>query len=225
MLAWLLEHGADVHARDNDGNTCLHILVYCSNRPDISCERDSLMLLVAQGQKGPTGVHSVNSRGQSVSELAYTRNETDIMYKLGNYRGDLWDIVLAAFGYDVMAFRKRFPRVTRESGWPLHHIRALRRLGDIWVTAGFPEKVKIPRAIEIKRLFVPYKPDKDLRSRELRLEVPDWATEDEWSDEEIEDTHVKDVSDEGNPLRGEARRSRYFFPLIAHFFIFGQPHR
>jgi len=141
----LLMRGADIHARDNAGNTCLHLLVSSARNPNGLWERDSLMLLIF-------GMHAdvlaVNNRGKTVSELAYTPNSRDRKYMLGNYRGDLWDTVLVACGYNLPYFRNNFPRTPRKTKYPPTDIEKLRKFDGFWTEYGIPAEINVEIAME-----------------------------------------------------------------------------
>lgn len=104
-FTYLVNRGANVNARDNTGATCLHLAIENAKRP-LSGELETLAYLLDQG----ADVHATTAQGMSVSEVAYTTSSTDVVYKLGSYRGDLWDAVLAGAGYDVVEFRRGWPR-------------------------------------------------------------------------------------------------------------------
>ncbi|KAF2972995.1 hypothetical protein GQX73_g665 [Xylaria multiplex] len=74
---------------------------------------DWFSLLVYAIQHG-ADVYCADESGVTVSQLAYT--ESIYMYSgcdLGSYRGDLWDAVLHASGYDISEFRAACPRRAR----------------------------------------------------------------------------------------------------------------
>lgn len=104
-FTYLVNRGASVNARDNAGATSLHLAIENAKRP-LSGEAEALAYLLGQG----ADVHATTAEGLSVSEVAYTTSSTDVVYKLGSYRGDLWDAVLAGAGYDVVKFRRGWPR-------------------------------------------------------------------------------------------------------------------
>lgn len=104
-FTYLVNRDANIDARDNTGAACLHIAIENAKRP-LSGELEALAYLVDQG----ADVYATTTEGVSVSEVAYTTSSTDVVYRLGSYRGDLWDAVLAVGGYDVACFRRSWPR-------------------------------------------------------------------------------------------------------------------
>src|SRR4051812_9822320 len=84
----LLDRGADIHARNHEGLTCLHKAVVeartCRN------EMEAIVLLVQYG----ANVFTTDNLGCSIFDNAYGCGH-DKYRPLGGYRGDLWDAVLA----------------------------------------------------------------------------------------------------------------------------------
>ena len=105
-FSYLIDHGADMAARDKTGATCLHLAIENAKRPLRKLEFEALEYLIRHG----ADVYATTTEGISVSEVAYTTSSTDVVYKLGSYRGDLWDAVLASTGYPVSSFRRDWPR-------------------------------------------------------------------------------------------------------------------
>ncbi|KAK0652665.1 hypothetical protein B0T16DRAFT_490474 [Cercophora newfieldiana] len=97
-FSYLIDAGADINARDSTNATCLHLAIENAKRPH-SDELDVLCYLVHRG----ADVNAVTAEGMSVSDVAYNPSSTDIVYKLGSYRGDLWDAVLARTGHNPAA--------------------------------------------------------------------------------------------------------------------------
>lgn len=100
-ISFLLDRGADIHARDEDERTPLHTLM---RNPYTSIEdwrriRASLLCFLTRG----ADPRAVDNEGRSVSFNAY--NE-----KLTVYLGDVWDSALAEAGYDIAEFRRVRPR-------------------------------------------------------------------------------------------------------------------
>lgn len=132
VVAFLLDKGEDIHARDVNGATCLHLcLNYLSGdgpaeQVEFSREieeQQTLMLLIERG----ADLRARDKSGRTVSSVAYgTRrsgywaaqrrnseeNTTLLSYDdfLSSYAGDIWDSVLVAMGYDLAEFRKDCPR-------------------------------------------------------------------------------------------------------------------
>jgi ankyrin repeat protein len=120
-FTYLVNRGANVNVRDNAGATCLHLAIENAKRP-LSGELEALMYLFDQG----ADVHATTAEGISVSEVAYTTSSTDVVYKLGSYRGDLWDAVLAGAGHDVVKFRRGWPRQEKFTAqYTLSHFQEL----------------------------------------------------------------------------------------------------
>ncbi|OTA60082.1 ankyrin [Hypoxylon sp. EC38] len=108
----LLDLGADIHARDPDRRTCLHILLQGLNIPPVHRYRETdildnfevLQFLVEMG----ADVRATDRHGTSVSDCAYGEKGTE---DLGSYAGDLWDSVLHSCGYEITDFRTlKYPR-------------------------------------------------------------------------------------------------------------------
>ena len=110
-MALLLQRGANLHAVDSYGKSCLHIAVLGARGPDRFHEEfEALVLLVKAG----ANVHAKDNSGRSVSEIAYRKVCRDWKDRdFGSYCGDLWDGVLAACGYQVSSFRRQYPRTER----------------------------------------------------------------------------------------------------------------
>lgn len=106
----LLDRGANVHARDRFGKTCLALCVgsLASWRPwflvpnitsaqRLAEPRDVLLMLIRRG----ADVLAVDYTGLSVSEIAYLTVGDEGL----SVAGDLWDVVLADCQLDVASFR------------------------------------------------------------------------------------------------------------------------
>lgn len=106
-LAILLDHAGSVHDRDEDGLTCLHRFFSGPTQPPAKQDwQASLIYLVRQG----ADVYAKDNWGMSVSHVAYSPSCQDFEFETHSYRGDLWDSVLDACGYDLREFRKGYPR-------------------------------------------------------------------------------------------------------------------
>lgn len=120
-IACLVDAGADIQAHvqisDPDSRTkrrftCLHCLVLEAHSPSTNDELESLVYLIQNG----VDVRAVDCEGRSVSIVAYKLNYIEPELGLdhfGGYRGDLWDAALATCGYDLLEFRKDYPRTPR----------------------------------------------------------------------------------------------------------------
>lgn len=109
--AFLLQRGANVHALDFKGDSCLHMALRGSKGPDyFNSEFKLLVMLVKAG----VDVYRRNMAGVSVSETAYHRSPMGPWVdNCGSYFGDLWHRVLAECGYQVSDFRQQSPRTGR----------------------------------------------------------------------------------------------------------------
>jgi hypothetical protein len=108
IIAFLLERGANVHAVNSYGESCLHIAIMGARGPyRLEEEFASLALLVQNG----ADVHLEDFLGRSVSMVAYQRASKDNWGReFGSYWADLWDSVLATCGYNVYDSRRDHPR-------------------------------------------------------------------------------------------------------------------
>lgn len=107
----LIDAGADVHKRNDIGQTCLQRCVARACRPQPR-EWNPLLFLVRNGSK----VRSIDNEGRSVREIAYESklNLWDY-HDTGSYKGDLLDVVLTRCGYDIRRMRQGFPRTPEYS--------------------------------------------------------------------------------------------------------------
>ncbi len=105
VLGLFLKNGASVQERGHDGTTCLHAFFTGSVDPPSQQDwHDSLNFLIDKG----ADVYAEDNFGWSVSHVAYSRSCRD--EEPWSYRGDLWDAVLDASGFDIREFRKGYPR-------------------------------------------------------------------------------------------------------------------
>lgn len=81
----LLDRGASVMARNNWGETYLHLALRSIRIPESSLEKDSLLLLVKAG----ADVYATDYHGISVSDVVNTSDSVDRRKDLGTYRRDL----------------------------------------------------------------------------------------------------------------------------------------
>ncbi len=114
VFSLLLDRGASISDLDSEGRSCLHLCLQCAggiNR--FEQEPEGLIYLVAEG----ANIWARDHAGRSVSHVVYSRavqfGSSDADRRLGSYRRDLWDLVLAANGYDVSKVRGDIRRV----GW------------------------------------------------------------------------------------------------------------
>ncbi|KAF2251513.1 ankyrin [Trematosphaeria pertusa] len=112
-LSHLLERGCSIHDTDDDGSTCLHIIF--SNGIDGALNghwRDTLIYLIRQG----ADLYALDYSGASVSHIAYSETCYDRQLSAGTSRGDLFDFALDSCGYNILEFRKKYPRRGRYEG-------------------------------------------------------------------------------------------------------------
>ena len=105
-VEFLLDRGADVTTKDDDGNTCLHNVLQSShlsghdNRDEL---KNLLVLLIQAG----ADVYATTNDGESVSDMAYT-------FILDFFEpiclGHVWEEALLTCGYDATWFREDFCR-------------------------------------------------------------------------------------------------------------------
>lgn len=95
----LLDRGASVTARNNYGETCLHLALEWIRFPVNTSEKDSILLLVKAG----ADVYATDYSGISVSDVANISTFSDRKRNRGTYRIDLWDEVFTECGYDPAA--------------------------------------------------------------------------------------------------------------------------
>ncbi|KAF2963833.1 hypothetical protein GQX73_g9743 [Xylaria multiplex] len=101
----VLDAGADVHLRNNNGQSCLHICLqnartYSKGSHDlIRRQFHAIKLLIESG----ADVYAVDKFGKSVSESVYADT-------ISGFAGDLWDSVLQSCGYDIAEFRTNYKR-------------------------------------------------------------------------------------------------------------------
>lgn len=102
----LLDLGADIHVRDEQGDSCLaHFIMSRKTYFRARVDHDTLKFLIDRG----ADLHSRGYDGSSVSQLAYLQ-EYQPNSALGGYRGDLWDSVLHHCGYNIESFRGNYGR-------------------------------------------------------------------------------------------------------------------
>ncbi|KAF2255236.1 hypothetical protein BU26DRAFT_152689 [Trematosphaeria pertusa] len=95
----LLDRGANIHARDNRGMTCLHIAVQSArprNHLNTRVEEDmeAITLLTQRG----ADIFTTDYSGRSIFDDAYVCDH-EKEYPRGSYRGDLWDAALFRCGH------------------------------------------------------------------------------------------------------------------------------
>lgn len=114
-IQFLLNRGADVHARDKNGKSCLH-LIYASAVHKTG-KREIISFLIDSG----ADIFARDFNDESVSEARYSKDGQSLLGSPGSSDGDIWDNVLARQGYNIAEFRKGWPRVakyvTGDSWW------------------------------------------------------------------------------------------------------------
>ena len=105
----LIDSGFNILESNDSGQTCLHLLFYHQTTPCGDILKDLLRLFIDKG----ADVYAIDKFGRSVSNVAYS----DICRTAGedqsSYRGDLWDAVLDAYGFNILEFRTEYPRNAR----------------------------------------------------------------------------------------------------------------
>ncbi len=106
VFSFLLDRGSNVSEVSAWGESCLHLcLASAGNAESYHRELEALIYLVSMG----ADVWAKDSLGKSVSHVVYDWASQD--RKLGSYRRDLWDVVLAVSGYNVLEVRGNIRRV------------------------------------------------------------------------------------------------------------------
>lgn len=119
----LLERGADILCRNDEGENCLHIFVDDACFPLLPCLQ-SLVLLIEAG----ADPFAIDNDGRSVPDAAYRPSWFDKRYELGPLRGDLFDAALVRCGFDIREMRGRYPR-TPQYAEPKFHAWGARKGG------------------------------------------------------------------------------------------------
>ncbi|KAM7196354.1 hypothetical protein V8F33_006263 [Rhypophila sp. PSN 637] len=128
-LSILLNRGANIHARDKSGRTCLALCVsnltfyYRRSRSaaeELAETRAVLRSLIRRG----ADVFALDDLELSVSEAAYYNKYEDT-----SAPGDLWDVVLADCGFDVAWFRMKYG-IRRRAGYRRGYTRQV--FEDLW---------------------------------------------------------------------------------------------
>ena len=128
VIALFREKGADFHARDRDGNTCLHLYFQDRLSPSTSNDRHCFLTLIRSG----ADVSAKNNLGRTVAEaVEHTRN----LFGGGqsrSYVADLWNTTLSHCGFDSADLRVSFRQDSQFSRlYTPFHYEALVR-GDSW---------------------------------------------------------------------------------------------
>ncbi|KAI5458952.1 hypothetical protein BGZ63DRAFT_426265 [Mariannaea sp. PMI_226] len=113
FLDTLISMGADIRARTDKGESCLHICFICISYFHDTSDVITLKWLVERG----ADPFAVDNGGVSVSDLAYSMG-AEMGEDWGSYYGDLWDVVLHSCGYTISEFRSRqYRREANYSRW------------------------------------------------------------------------------------------------------------
>ncbi|KAH8738057.1 hypothetical protein BGZ61DRAFT_583072 [Ilyonectria robusta] len=109
-LAFMLDRGCSINATDKYELTCLHSFFLYQDAWDLGHDwKEVLIYLIRRG----ADVHAVSAEGWSVSAMAYgeaCKKNCPIRKDFGSYFGDLWDVLLDTCGYEIIEFRKSYPR-------------------------------------------------------------------------------------------------------------------
>jgi hypothetical protein len=109
-VSFMVSRGAEIHARDTNGGTCLHwcLCRVCErwrmklNKLNTRSFRDAVHYLIKSG----VDMFAEDNDGVSVSSMAYQREPYDKDWC--GLSGDIWDSILADLGYDVGEFRGKY---------------------------------------------------------------------------------------------------------------------
>ncbi|CAO2648891.1 Nn.00g098400.m01.CDS01 [Neocucurbitaria sp. VM-36] len=91
----LLDKGADIHARDNQGLNCLHKVFQIYRYSHYKKDMEVLVVLIQRG----ADILAKDWFGRSIFDYAYECDHEGCR-PTGSYRGDLWDAALARCGYE-----------------------------------------------------------------------------------------------------------------------------
>ncbi|KAK4209553.1 hypothetical protein QBC37DRAFT_430201 [Rhypophila decipiens] len=172
-LSILLNRGANVHARNKFGETCLALCVSrlivdtYSAAEKLAETRAVLRSLIRRG----ADVFALDDSELSVSEEAYYNNDEGT-----SAPGDLWDVVLADCGFDVAWFRMKY---------------GIRRYGYGYTRQMFEDLWKGQEHL------CPYYYD-DEEAPDTDEDSAEWIT----TDEELDDTNDDDSSDDSDTEGG-----------------------
>ena len=116
LLSLLLRRGANVTDLGDIGLNCLHRCFPHLFPDHLEQQLAAVIFLVSRG----ADVWATDCIGRSVSHVVYSASQGDSL--CGSYRRDLWDVVLAANGYNVFEVRGN----TRRVGWyvPGYYVRS-----------------------------------------------------------------------------------------------------
>ena len=116
-VSLMARRGAEIHARDADGWTCLHWCFYrvCAQwheKVNIRLFRDGVHHFIKSG----ADMFAEDNHGHSVSYRAYqgapfvdwAYQGTPFVHSWCGAGGDIWDSILADLGYDVGEFREKY---------------------------------------------------------------------------------------------------------------------
>ncbi|KAI0437210.1 hypothetical protein F4803DRAFT_165257 [Xylaria telfairii] len=110
-IKFLLSRGSRIEERDPYGSNCLAVFFRSDLRPP--SRQNWLGALIYTVRQG-ADVYSADIYGVTVSQIAYAKRFCqDVEQDFGSYRGDLWDSVLHACGYNILEFRTAYPRTAR----------------------------------------------------------------------------------------------------------------
>ncbi|KAF4971009.1 hypothetical protein FSARC_2112 [Fusarium sarcochroum] len=110
-VEYLLKQGYCINSTDEKGLTVLHAIFKDTHyhQEGLLYKRDLLTYLVCQG----ADVYATDNFDLSVSHYAYGSKCEACFYYNSSSLGDVWDAVLDRCGYDILDFRKLWPRDAR----------------------------------------------------------------------------------------------------------------
>lgn len=110
-IAFLLERGDSIYDRNDAGSTCLHVCLSVLTRNDLLPSQENWKEVLTYLVQNGADVQAKDARGQTASDIAYAQVICwSATRYLGSYTGDIWDAVLVSCGYDIVQFRKPYPR-------------------------------------------------------------------------------------------------------------------
>ncbi|QGI80866.1 hypothetical protein CEK25_007595 [Fusarium fujikuroi] len=107
----LLKNGYDINS-PLDGKTCLHYLMTKEINPCLDLILEFMDLLIFVIENGGD-IWAVDDAGYLAANYAYDITcEADFLFS-PSLKGDLWDSALSYLGYDILRFRRYYPRKAR----------------------------------------------------------------------------------------------------------------
>ncbi|KAI1293277.1 hypothetical protein F5Y03DRAFT_374458 [Xylaria venustula] len=110
-IKFLMDRGSLITEKNFNGSTCLH--VFFRSEPCFPQKENWFNALIYAVRQG-ADVYAAEMDGVTVSQIAYAGRYCDDVYRdIGSYRGDIWDAVLHACGFNIWEFRQACPRTAR----------------------------------------------------------------------------------------------------------------